>query len=79
MRTFLAALAIIAAAIAATVPALAADRQFDGDTPPDACLEKNRIEQACARLGLNVKKPKLTTEHFKPPQRRAASDQLSLF
>jgi hypothetical protein len=38
-----------------------------------------RVEQACARLGLNVKKTRLTTEHFNQPHRRSEADQLSLF
>ena len=51
MRTFLAALAIIASLAAS---AHAADRQFDWDryryqTRQDACLEKDRIEAACSR------------------------------
>jgi hypothetical protein len=36
-----------------------------------------RFETACARLGLNVHKSELTTEHFRPP--RPASEQLDLF
>jgi DNA repair photolyase len=46
---------------------------------PYAWMIGRRFEQACARLGLNVKKTKLTTEHFRPPQRGAAADQLRLF
>jgi hypothetical protein len=38
-----------------------------------------RFERACERLGLNVRKAKLTTDHFKPPNRRAEVNQLSLF
>ena len=52
MRTFLPPLAIFAAAFAATIPAHAAERQFDWDlyhTRPHACLEKDRIEAACSR------------------------------
>jgi DNA repair photolyase len=46
---------------------------------PYAWMIGRRFEQACARLGLNVKKAKLTTEHFQAPLRRATADQLSLF
>ena len=49
MRTFLAALAIIAS-LAAAAPA--AERQFDWDhyhDRQDACLVKDRIEAACSR------------------------------
>jgi len=46
---------------------------------PYAWMIGRRFEQACDRLGLNVRKAKLTTEHFKPPQRRAEANQLSLF
>jgi DNA repair photolyase len=46
---------------------------------PYAWMIGRRFEQACDRLGLNVRKAKLTTEHFKPPQRRAEVNQLSLF
>ena len=46
---------------------------------PYAWMIGRRFEQACARLQLNVKKAKLTTEHFQPPHRRAETDQLSLF
>jgi DNA repair photolyase len=46
---------------------------------PYAWMIGRRFEQACARLGLNEKKAKLTTEHFQPPNRRAGADQLSLF
>src|SRR5215467_12879841 len=35
---------------------------------PYAWMIGRRFEQACERLGLNVRKAKLTTEHFKPPQ-----------
>src|SRR5215471_5386118 len=45
---------------------------------PYAWMIGRRFEQACDRLGLNVRKAKLTTEHFKPPQRRAETNQLSL-
>jgi len=46
---------------------------------PYAWMIGRRFEQACERLGLNVRKAKLTTEHFKPPQRHAEANQLSLF
>ena len=46
---------------------------------PYAWMIGRRFEQACDRLGLNVRKTKLTTEHFKPPPRRAQANQLSLF
>jgi DNA repair photolyase len=46
---------------------------------PYAWMIGRRFEQACARLGLNVKKTRLTTEHFNPPHRRSEADQLSLF
>ncbi len=46
---------------------------------PYAWMIGRRFEQACARLQLNVKKAKLTTEHFQPPHRRGEADQLSLF
>jgi hypothetical protein len=36
-----------------------------------------RFETTCSRLGLNVHKTQLTTEHFKPPRPR--SEQLTLF
>src|SRR6266853_1967843 len=44
---------------------------------PYAWMIRKRFETACSRLGLNVAKTQLTTEHFKPP--RGASEQLSLF
>ncbi len=44
---------------------------------PYAWMIRKRFETACARLGLNVNKTTLTTEHFKPP--RPKSEQLSLF
>jgi DNA repair photolyase len=43
---------------------------------PYAWMIRKRFETACARLGLNVHKTQLTTEHFAPPQRTDA--QLSL-
>jgi DNA repair photolyase len=46
---------------------------------PYAWMIGRRFEQACARLGLNVKKTRLTTEHFNPPRGRAEAAQLSLF
>jgi hypothetical protein len=36
-----------------------------------------RFETTCSRLGLNVHKTELTTEHFKAP--KPGSEQLSLF
>ena len=44
---------------------------------PYAWMIGRRFEIACERLGLNVHKTKLTTEHFKPP--RPQAQQLSLF
>src|SRR5262249_19803461 len=44
---------------------------------PYAWMIGKRFETSCARLGLNVRKTQLTTEHFKPP--RPAGQQLSLF
>jgi DNA repair photolyase len=44
---------------------------------PYAWMIGKRFETTCSRLGLNVHKTELTTEHFKPPQ--PASEQLSLF
>ncbi len=44
---------------------------------PYAWMIRKRFETACTRLGLNVHKTPLTTEHFKPPL--PASEQLSLF
>lgn len=44
---------------------------------PYAWLIGRRFENACAKLGLNVNRAVLTTEHFKPPYGRA--EQLSLF
>jgi DNA repair photolyase len=44
---------------------------------PYAWMIRKRFETTCARLGLNVNKTTLTTEHFKPP--RPQSEQLSLF
>jgi hypothetical protein len=38
---------------------------------------RKRFETACTRLGLNVHKTALTTEHFAPSRR--ASEQLTLF
>ena len=46
---------------------------------PYAWMIGRRFERACERLELNVKKAKLTTEHFKPPRLAAQSDQLCLF
>jgi DNA repair photolyase len=44
---------------------------------PYAWMIGKRFETTCSRLGLNVHKTELTTEHFKPPA--PASEQLSLF
>ena len=44
---------------------------------PYAWMIGKRFETTCSRLGLNVNKTQLTTEHFKPP--RPTSEQLSLF
>jgi DNA repair photolyase len=44
---------------------------------PYAWMLGRRFEIACAKLGLNKNKTKLTTEHFSPPIKRAK--QLSLF
>jgi DNA repair photolyase len=46
---------------------------------PYAWMIGRRFETACARLGLNVNKVKLTTEHFKPPRAGQNTAQLSLF
>jgi DNA repair photolyase len=44
---------------------------------PVAWMIGRRFETACAKLGLNASKSKLTTEHFSPPHRPA--QQLDLF
>ena len=44
---------------------------------PYAWMIGRRFETACERLGLNVRKARLTTEHFQPPRPQAT--QLSLF
>jgi hypothetical protein len=44
---------------------------------PYAWMIGKRFETTCSRLGLNVHKTELTTEHFKAPA--PASEQLSLF
>ena len=44
---------------------------------PVAWMIGRRFEVACERLGLNVRKTRLTTQHFAPP--RSPSQQLSLF
>jgi DNA repair photolyase len=44
---------------------------------PYAWMIRKRFETACARLGLNVHKTPLSTDHFAPPRR--ASEQLNLF
>jgi DNA repair photolyase len=46
-------------------------------TGPMAWMIGRRFEIACAKLGLNTKRGKLSTEHFKPP--RESGKQLSLF
>src|SRR5262245_6572386 len=46
-------------------------------TGPYAWMIGRRFESACARLGINRDKGKLTTEHFNPP--RASARQLELF
>src|SRR5215472_1712174 len=51
-------------------------RQTRGGKDYDSTFGK-RFETSCARLGLNVRKTQLSTEHFKPP--RPAGQQLSLF
>jgi DNA repair photolyase len=44
---------------------------------PYAWMIRKRFETTCARLGINVHKTPLTTEHFTPPKK--ASEQLTLF
>jgi hypothetical protein len=44
---------------------------------PYAWMIGRRFEIACEKLGLNVAKGKLTTEHFRSPRQGAV--QLSLF
>jgi DNA repair photolyase len=44
---------------------------------PYAWMIGRRFEIACQKLGLNVNRTELTTEHFQPPMRGA--EQLSLF
>jgi DNA repair photolyase len=44
---------------------------------PYAWMIGKRFDTTCARLGLNVTKTELTTEHFRPP--RAPAEQLDLF
>jgi DNA repair photolyase len=44
---------------------------------PYAWMIGRRFETACARLGLNVQRAELTTEHFRAP--RPPSEQLTLF
>jgi DNA repair photolyase len=46
---------------------------------PYAWMIGRRFERACERLGLNVRKARLTTEHFKSASRREEANQLSLF
>jgi DNA repair photolyase len=44
---------------------------------PYAWMIGKRFDTTCARLGLNVHKTELTTEHFRPP--RTPAEQLDLF
>jgi DNA repair photolyase len=44
---------------------------------PYAWMIRRRFDTACARLGLNVHKTELTTDHFTPPG--VGAEQLSLF
>ena len=44
---------------------------------PYAWMIGRRFELACEKLGLNLERAKLTTEHFRPPH--PGSVQLSLF
>jgi DNA repair photolyase len=44
---------------------------------PYAWMIGKRFETTCARLGLNVTRTELTTEHFRPP--RGPAQQLNLF
>jgi DNA repair photolyase len=44
---------------------------------PYAWMIGKRFDTTCAKLGLNVHKTELTTEHFRPP--RAPAEQLDLF
>jgi DNA repair photolyase len=44
---------------------------------PYAWMIGRRFEVACEKLGLNLERAKLTTEHFSPPIKRA--EQLNLF
>jgi hypothetical protein len=44
---------------------------------PCTYLIGRRFEMACEKLGFNVRKTVLTTEHFRPP--KLGSEQLSLF
>jgi DNA repair photolyase len=46
---------------------------------PYAWMIGRRFERACERLGLNVRKARLTTEHFKSASRREEANQLNLF
>jgi hypothetical protein len=45
---------------------------------PYAWMTGKRFETACTRLGLNVHKTELTTEHFKPPRRAGRAAELVL-
>ena len=46
-------------------------------TGPIAWMIGRRFEVACERLGFNTARPKITTEHFRPP--RPGAKQLDLF
>ena len=46
-------------------------------TGPYAWMIGRRFEVACEKLGMNVKRTQLTTEHFRKP--KLESEQLSLF
>jgi hypothetical protein len=46
-------------------------------TGPMAWMIGRRFEIACEKLGLNKRRPKLTTDHFVRPKR--SGQQLSLF
>ena len=46
-------------------------------TGPYAWMIGRRFEVACEKLGMNVKRTSLTTEHFRQP--KPATEQLSLF
>ena len=46
-------------------------------TGPYAWMVGRRFEVACEKLGMNVKRTQLTTEHFRKPKQ--GSEQLNLF